>query len=148
MPIRTREYIQVGQTRIEADDETVRTLAVADLDVVASLSGLTSSVDELNILDGVTATAAELNAVADASGRIVNIAATETAVALTAAAHAERLVILPIITSAGLTITLPAATGTGNKYTVINNGVQTLSTTITALAGDLLYGIAKGYCGR
>lgn len=96
-------------------------------------------------LTGLTATAAEINAVADLTGRIINVSAAATELALTAATHAERLVFLPVITSAGLTITLPAATGTGNIYTVINNGVQTVSVTVTALAGDLLSGLAKGW---
>jgi len=91
------------------------------------------------------ATGAEIGRVADASARIVNVAASATALALTETLHAERIVLVPIITSAGLTITLPAATGTGNRYSVYNNGVQTLSLTITALAGDILYGKAVGH---
>lgn len=78
------------------------------------------------------------------SARVVNVAAASTALSLTAAAHAERIVLVPIITGAGLTITLPAATGTGHKYTIINNGVQTVALTVTALAGDIMYGIATG----
>lgn len=108
-------------------------------------TAVTATAAELNILDGVTATAAELNSVADASARVVNATAGDTAIALTAAAHAERCLVVPVITSAGLTITLPAATGTGNRYKVINNGTQTVALTITALAGDLLNGIAKGW---
>jgi len=93
-------------------------------------------------LNGLTATAAELNAHADASGRIVNVAAAATALALTNTLHANRLVVVPIITGAGLTITLPAATGSGDIYRVLNNGVQTVSLTITGLAGDLFHGRA------
>lgn len=92
-----------------------------------------------------TATAAELNAVADLTGRVVAVPAASTTLSLDAATHAERLVVLPIITGAGLTITLPAATGTGNKYTILNNGVQTVSVTVTALAGDIMTGLARGW---
>lgn len=92
----------------------------------------------------ITATAAEINSALDASARIVNVTASATALALTAALHAERYVIVPVITGAGLTITLPAATGTGDKYTIINNGIQTVALTVTALAGDIMYGIATG----
>lgn len=101
--------------------------------------------DILEITQDVTATAAELNRVADASARIVNVAAASTALSLTQVLHAERIVLVPIITGAGLTITLPAATGTGDKYTIINNGVQTVSLTVTALTGDIMYGKAIGW---
>jgi hypothetical protein len=92
-----------------------------------------------------SATALEINRVADASSRIVAVTAGATALALTSTLHADRIVVVPIITSAGLVITLPAATGTGDKYTVYNNGVQTLSLTVTALAGDIMYGKSIGF---
>ena len=92
----------------------------------------------------ITATAAEINSALDASGRIINVAADATALALTAATHAGKIVLVPIITGAGLTITLPAATGTGDIYRIINNGIQTVALTVTALAGDIMYGIATG----
>lgn len=79
------------------------------------------------------------------SARVVSVAAASTSLALTAAAHGERIVLVPIITGAGLTITLPAATGTGNKYTIINNGIQTVALTVTALAGDIMYGKSIGF---
>lgn len=91
------------------------------------------------------ATAAEIDAVADLTGRVIAVPAASTALSLTAATHAERVVVLPIITGAGLTITLPAATGTGNKYTILNNGVQTVSVTVTALAGDIMTGLSRGW---
>ena len=120
------------------------------------VAGADKNLDTLAIADGglklgsgagtaVNATAAELNAHADASTRIVNVTASATALALTAALHANRIVLVPVITGAGLTITLPAATGTGDKYTILNNGVQTTSLTVTALAGDLFYGSAIGF---
>lgn len=93
----------------------------------------------------VGATAAEIDAVADLTGRVIAVPAASTSLALTAALHAERLVVLPIITGAGLTITMPAATGTGNKYTILNNGVQTVAVTVTALAGDIMTGLARGW---
>lgn len=96
-------------------------------------------------LSGLTATAAEINRTSDTSARVVAVAAASTALALTETLHAERLVLLPVITGAGLTITLPAATGTGNKYTIANNGVQTVSVTVTALAGDIMTGLARGW---
>lgn len=104
--------------------------------VVASGGTLTLEAGSTLTVDG-----ANLNP----SDRVVSVPAASTALALTATEHAERLVVLPVITGAGLTITLPAATGTGNKYTIVNNGVQTVSVTVTALAGDIMTGLARGW---
>lgn len=117
--------------------KNVGTAASCNFDALTSAGGVD--------LSGLTATAAEINAVADMTGRIIAVPAASTTLELTAATHGERLVVLPIITGAGLTITLPAATGTGNKYTILNNGVQTVSVTVTALAGDIFTGLARGW---
>jgi len=109
----------------------------ANFDALSTSGGL----DMTNL----AASAAEINSTCDRTGRVIAASAGATALALTQATHADRIVVVPVITSAGLTITLPAATGTGDKYTVFNNGVQTVSLTITALAGDLLYGKAIGF---
>ena len=105
-------------------------------------TAITATAAELNILDGVTATAAELNAVADKSGSVVNT--TAATLALTAAAHAERLV--TVNKADGAALTLPAATGTGNKYTVIiGTTISSNSTTIKAAsASDSFTGMAFG----
>lgn len=65
-------------------------------------------------LKGVTATAAELNAAADVSTRLVAQAAGNFA--LTAATHANRIT---LVNDADVTITLPAASGSGNVYKVV-----------------------------
>lgn len=62
----------------------------------------------------ITATAAEINAAADVSGRLVAQAAGNFA--LTAATHANRIT---LVNDADVAITLPAATGTGNIYKVV-----------------------------
>lgn len=145
----TRRHLAAGLANARAADE------IAD---ILEVSNVLSST-EAGYLDSVTAgTAAASKAlVVDAnkqiaglppmltSGRVVAVTASATTLALTQTAHAERIVVTPIITGAGLTITLPAATGTGDMYTVINNGVQTVSLTITALAGDIFYGKAIGW---
>lgn len=131
--------------RMQAALDDGETLDFQNGDLLIDGTAVTSSAAELNIMDGVTATAAEINAHTDASGRVVAVAAASTALSLTNAAHANRLVVLPVITGAGLTITLPAATGTGDKYTILNNGVQTVSVTVTALAGDIMTGLARGW---
>lgn len=58
---------------------------------------------------------------------------------ITAALHAGRTLLLTG-TGSALTQTLPAATGTGNRYLFIVGAVNTSNHIITALAGDLLYG--------
>ena len=63
----------------------------------------------------VNATPAELDAVADVSTRVVSAAGANLTV--TAALHGDRIIAFDQL--AGTTATLPAATGTGNKYTFI-----------------------------
>lgn len=60
----------------------------------------------------VTATAAEINRAADASARAVSL--TTTPISITEATHENKRILLN--KADGITITLPAATGTGNKY--------------------------------
>lgn len=72
----------------------------------------------------VTATAAEINRAADVSGRLVSAAASTLAV--TVAAHEGRIITLN--RAAGVTATLPAATGSGAKFTFI------VGTTVTSNA--------------
>jgi hypothetical protein len=73
---------------------------------------------------------------APGSPSIVTLAASTT---LTAALHASRILLLTG-TGAALTQTLPAATGTGNRYLFVVGAVNTSNHIITALTGDLLYG--------
>lgn len=58
---------------------------------------------------------------------------------ITAALHAGRTMLLTG-TGAALTQTLPAATGTGNRYLFVVAAVNTSNHIVTALAGDKLYG--------
>jgi len=79
-----------------------------------STGTLTATVEELNTAaDGITATVAERNRIADVSGRIVTCTA-ETLV-VTEALHEGRIILLS--RAAGVTATLPEATGSGGKYT-------------------------------
>jgi hypothetical protein len=81
---------------------------------------VTLTTSEINELDGapaigdITATAAEINAACDVSGRLVAQAAGNFA--LTAATHGNRIT---LVNDADVAITLPAATGTGNIYKVV-----------------------------
>lgn len=108
---------------------------------LAVLGGVTASAAELNIMDGVTATATELNSVADASARIVGT--TATALSLTVTQHAERVVLINVTTTAGITVSLPAAAGTGAKFTVICNVAKTQGSVVIAANGtDVMNGMA------
>ena len=86
----------------------------------------------------VTATADELNNIADVSGRIVTLAATTLAV--TAATHGDRIVVMNH-TGAASTATLPAATGSGNRYLFIVGAVNTSNHVITTTGDDDIEGI-------
>lgn len=87
----------------------------------------------------VSASAAELNAVADMSGKVVAQAAGDFA--LTAETHGNRVT---YVSDADVTITLPAATGTGYKYTVILGLAWTGGTIQAASAADSFYGGING----
>lgn len=88
---------------------------------------------ELNTLDGITASTAELNQVADASARVV--ATTATALSLTVTEHADRVLLVNTNSTVANTFTLPLATGSGNKYTIRNNIAQTQGTVVIAANG-------------
>lgn len=118
-------------------DGTQVTATAAELNI---MDGVTATASELNIMDGVTATAAELNAVADVSGRVIDLDATSLTV--TAATHGERIITLSH-TAAASTVTLPAATGTGNKYLFLVAAVNTNNHVIqVASASDVFEGMA------
>jgi hypothetical protein len=120
--------------------------AILDVETggVLKLAGTTVTADagELNILDGVTATATELNSVADASARIVT--STATTLALTVTQHGERVVLVNTNSTVANTFTLPVATGSGAKFTIINGIAQTQGSVVVAANGttDTLKGIA------
>ena len=88
-----------------------------------------------------SATSAEVDRMADTSARIVT--STASVLALTVTAHAERTVLVNSNTTFANTFTLPAATGSGAKFTIINNVVQTQGTVVVAAANtaDVMAGI-------
>lgn len=91
-------------------------------------------------ISDITATADEINRAADSSGRIVN--ATAATLTVTAATHGSRIVTLN--RAAGIAVTLPAASGTGEEYRFfIGTTVTSNTTTIKAAnASDTMSGIA------
>lgn len=110
--------------------------------VYVDLGAVTATAAELNILDGVTATAAELNRATDISARVVTT--TATALSLTVTEHAERVVLVNTNSTVANTFTLPVATGSGAKFTVVNNIQQTQGSVVVAASGtlDTLKGVA------
>lgn len=81
----------------------------------------------------ITATAAELNALADVSGRIVTSAA--TTISITAASHADRILVLS--STHTQTATLQTSTGGGDKYTIIVSTVGTDGSKIIKVGSTL-----------
>lgn len=89
-----------------------------------------------------TATAAEINRTSDISARIVTT--TATALSLTVTQHAERIVLVNSNSTVANTFTLPVATGSGAKFTIINNIAQTQGSVVVAANGttDVVKGVA------
>lgn len=89
--------------------------------------------DQAPMIDGVevAATAAELNAAADISAGAA-IAANGDTLAVTAALHAGKVVQFGKTT--GTVVTLPAATGTGHKYTFVIGVTATSNANIIKVA--------------
>lgn len=91
----------------------------ADSANIFEIMGVTSSAAELNITDGLLATAAELNARAAAASRYVNV--TNAATYTVLAADSGKIHIMPDFTSS-CTLTLPTAAA-GLEYTFIGKAV-------------------------
>lgn len=107
---------------------------------LVDIGAITASAAELNILDGVLATAAELNRATDVSTRIVNTTATTLAVSVTA--HEGKVV--TINSAAACAVTLPAATGAGNKFCFVigTDATATAHTIKVANTTDAMTGVS------
>lgn len=142
--IRKKLLLKKGATLVTTSAAGVEASVTAeDLAAVADLSGLTATVAELNaVCDDNTATAAEITRTCDISARVVTT--TATALSLTITQHADRVVLVNTNSTVANTITLPVATGSGAKYTIINNIAQTQGTLVVAASGtlDTLTGVA------
>jgi hypothetical protein len=116
------------------------------LDVTALKVGgtaITATGAELNTLAGVVATAAEINRVAQLSTRIVTIVETG---AITVADHDSKTCLLAEVGGNALvTLTLPAATGSGARFRFVVNVVNTSSYVFKSVVGtDLMEGLIIG----
>lgn len=87
----------------------------------------------------ITATASEINRIADTSARIVD--ATGSTLAVTEASHDGKVITLN--RAAGIAVTLPAATGSGTKLKfIVGTTVTSNTTTIKVTGNDTMTGVA------
>lgn len=117
----------------QASTDTVKTYDITTQNI-ANLSTTTLTLGGTAI----TATAADINTIAGGATKVVNVT---TAGALTAAGNAGK--ITTVNSAAGIPLTLPAATGTGNIYTLfIGTTVTSIGTTIATIGSDKIAGNA------
>jgi len=116
----------------------------------ALIVGASKEIDTLDITSpkfggtAISASAAEIDRVADTSTRVVT--STATALSLTVTEHAERIVLINTNSTVANTFTLPVATGSGVKVTLVNNIAQTQGTVVVAANGtDVLSGVAYNF---
>jgi len=99
---------------------------------------VTATAAELNAMDGILATTAEINRVADVSTRVVTLVANTT---IAEATHEGKILLLGEAEgNAALAVTLPAATGSGAKYRFVVSVVNTSGYTIQVTATDIMQG--------
>jgi hypothetical protein len=109
--------------------EFIREAQGSDPAILDVLEGVTASAAELNIMDGVLATTAEINRAADVSTRMVAAGGT---LAMTEAAHEGKIIKLD--TAAGSVVTLPASTGGGAVYRFLVTTTATSNSHIIKVA--------------
>lgn len=132
-----------GTTLVEKGDTfNAKTGSTVNVAGTFQLGGttVTSSAAELNIMDGVLATADEINRAADVSTRIVNT--TATTLAVTTASHDGKVV--TVNSAAPIAITLPASSGSGSRFTfVIGTAATATAHTIkVANTTDIMAGVS------
>ena len=99
---------------------------------------LTATHAELNLMDGVLATVAEINRATDTSTRVVTLTGDT---AITELAHDKKLILLGEVGgNASLTATLPAATGSGAVFKFIVSVVNTSNYVIAVVGNDTMDG--------
>ncbi len=110
---------------------------------MAAGTGTLQAGDEIAIYEASTGAAKKLTGalvMGMAGGAVVT---TATALSLTATQHANRVLIVNTNSTVTNAYTLPAATGTGNKYEIINGIAQTQGSIAIKTAGS---DVMKGGC--
>ena len=123
-----------GDKTINAVEGTVRTQAGVTENGTLTVTGATTLTGAL----AMNATATQAEGFVRSANTVV--AVTTATLAVTEALHAGRTMTLQ--RAAGIIITLPAATGTGNVYRFIVEDTTAGATHITGLTGDILTGVA------
>lgn len=110
--------------------------------IATSSTGVQSSISmaELANLDGVTATATEINRTCDVSTRVVST--TASTLTVTEASHDGKVIVLA--STHTQTVTLPQATGSGGKYSffVSTTGTDGSKVIKVANATDVMAGVS------
>lgn len=131
--------VQSGSTLTAESGSTVNlagTWQVGGTSVTATASELNTSVH------GLTATSAQINRATNPSTRIVTT--TATALSLTVTQHGSGVLLVNTNSTVANTFKLPAATGSGEKFTIINNITQTQGSVVVQSASttDVIAGVA------
>lgn len=116
-------------------------LYVGDKGSEVKVAGATGTLSQTGT--ELTATGAEINRIADKSASVVDASGDGT-LTVTAATHGDRVILIGVAT--GQVCTLPAATGTGIKYTFIIDTAATSNANIIKVANatDVMDG-SKAY---
>lgn len=141
--VRIDKKLTLGKNATLVATSSTGTESTIDMAELAKLDGITASVAEINaVVTGNTSTAAEINRATDISARVVTT--TATALSLTITQHAERVVLVNTNSTVANTFTLPVATGSGAKFTLVVNTAQTQGSIVVAANGtlDTLTGVA------
>ena len=130
-------YNKIGSESIDFGNQDVRAYSIS-----LNGTGVTSSAAELNIMDGVTATAAEINQACDTDVRAVVITTTK------AVSAAESGSIFFIDNATGFVSTLPAP-AIGLRYTFINKTANTSGnhTIVTTSSANIIKGNQNSVAG-
>jgi hypothetical protein len=138
----TAGTMTAGKALIPTTGGLINTLDITSLKIGGV--AVTATAAELNAsVAGLLATTAELNRVAQLSTRIVTIVETG---AITVADHDSKTCLLAEVGGNALvTLTLPAATGSGARFRFVVNVVNTSSYVFKSVAGtDLMEGLIIG----
>lgn len=112
------------------------TFTAFDLTSLATISGLTTSLAELNLLTGLVATAAEINRTSALATRVVTHGPSDAnTLSLTAALHDGKT--LYVTKTDGLAITLPVPVA-GMKFRILIGATIASASTIKSVAGTQL----------